>query len=43
MNQLIVVAFDHLEDAREAMKRLREIVQTTLDSEAEEELRRALV
>lgn len=25
MNQLIVVAFDHLEDARKAMKRLREI------------------
>jgi len=25
MNQLIVVAFDHLEDARTAMKRLREI------------------
>ena len=25
MNQLIVIAFDHLEDARGAMKRLREI------------------
>ena len=25
MNQLIVVAFDHLEDARTAMKRLREV------------------
>ncbi len=25
MNQLIVVAFDHLEDARKAMKRLRDI------------------
>jgi uncharacterized membrane protein len=25
MNQLIVVAFDHLEDARKAMKRLREL------------------
>ena len=25
MNQLIVVAFDHLEDARKAMQRLREL------------------